>query len=156
MTIAPETLQSVLDKSDPNTLADALRLTGLGARAAVVKVVATGLTAGASFDITTAAVKAASTITGIDPLHTGELLPPIAQVVSLRVAASGTPNSVGTYVVGDTGSTMVSPTAGANVGIARLSDDGKTITFLTTVTAFTLTYVPRSKVAVTSVFAPSV
>lgn len=146
------TLQEELESANPNTLADALRLCDLGKMLAPVKVVCTGLTAAASFDITTAAVKAAATVSGVT-LETGEMLPAILSVTALRCTASGTANSVGSYIMSDAGGTAVSPTAGANVGIALLSDDGKTITFPTTVTAFVLEYCPRSKTALTSAFA---
>jgi hypothetical protein len=52
----------------------------------------------------------------------------------------------------DTGGTAVSPTAGANVGLAKISDDGTTITFPSTVTAFILEYVPRPAVDMTTVW----
>ena len=45
--------------------------------------------------------------------------------------------------------------AGAAVGIARLSDDGKTITFPNTVTGFVLHYMPRAETALDTQFDPS-
>jgi hypothetical protein len=144
-----ETIQEVLEKADPNTLADALRRMGFGKMLNPIKIVCTGLTAAASFDITTAAVKAAATVTGLG-LEAGENLPPIGDVVSLRVTASGTANSVGTYAITDSGT--LTPTAGANVGLATLSADGKTLTFPSTVTAFVLTYQARASVAITESF----
>lgn len=152
-TTKTQTLQSILDSADPNLLADALRRTAPGKQNAIVKVVVVGITAAAAFDITTAAFAAlaAVTITGIDnPADAGEGLPAIGEVVSLRCTASGTANSVGTYAITDSGT--LTPTAGANVGLATLSDDGKTITFPSTVTAFVLRYRPRSPVAVTAEF----
>lgn len=50
----------------------------------------------------------------------------------------------------------MSPGAGANVGLALLSDDGKSLTFPTTVTAFVLEYVPRSAVDLASNYYPAV
>lgn len=135
-----------LNNGNPGEIASAARKVLLGSMLSEVKVVATGLTAAAAFDITTAAVKAASTITGMT-LVTGENLPAIGIVRNLRVATSGTANSVGSYVVCDASGTAVSPTAGANIGIATLSDDGKTLTFPTTVTGFTLTYYPKAAAA---------
>jgi len=40
----------------------------------------------------------------------------------------------------------------ANMGIALLSDDGRTLTFPTTVTAFVIEYMPRSETALSAVF----
>lgn len=145
VTPADVTLQQVLNKANLNQLATILQKMKLGNMLNPVKVVATGLTGAASFDITTAAVRQASTITGLER-DTGDNLPAILSVKTLRVTASGTANSVGTYIVSDASGTAVSPTAGANVGIALLSDDGTTLTFPTTVTAFVIEYVPQSNV----------
>lgn len=153
-TTKTETIQEVLETANLNQLADGLKKIDFAKMLATVKAAMTGLAAAAAFDITTAAVKAAAIVGGI-VLESGENLPPIGAVVSLRVTASGTANSVGTYAVGDAGSTPVSPTAGANVGLATLSDDGKTLTFPTTVTAFVLQYQPRAAAALTTKFAPS-
>lgn len=144
-TIAEKTIREILNESDLNSLADVLKKIQFGNMASVIKVVAAGLTAAASFDITTAAFKALSTITGIS-LRTGENLPAIATVQSLRIVASGTAASVGNYVAGDVGSAMTTAATATIVGIARISDDGKTLTFPNTVTAFTLIYVPRAAV----------
>lgn len=152
MTTKPLTIQQVLEKADPNTLADALRLLGFGKLLAPIKVVITGLSAAAAVDITSAAAKAAATITGIDELEDGENLPAIGSCLALRVTASGTATSLGVYQLGDAGATPIVPPggAGAAVGVARISDDGKTITFPNTVTGFVLEYMPRPKVAVTT------
>ena len=103
-----------------------------------------------------AAFKALSTVTGLD-LETGENLPPIGHIESLQLVASGTAGSLGSYILGDVSATPAIPAGGANVtpGVARLSDDGKTITFPNTVTAFTFSYFPRSEVALNSEFATS-
>ncbi|TXH58676.1 MAG: hypothetical protein E6Q97_01410 [Desulfurellales bacterium] len=151
-TTADKSLQKVLNESNLNYLPTVFQLMKLGNMlGGEVKVVATGLTAAASFDITTSAVRAASTITGLDR-NTTDALPAIAVVRSLRVTASGTANSVGSYAITDAGGTAVSPAAGANVGLATLSDDGKTLTFPTTVTAFTLTYMPKPHTDLDTVF----
>lgn len=155
-TTADITLQQELNKGNAGKLPTLLQKMKIGnVLGGAVKVVAASLTAAASFDITTSAVRSASTITGLDR-ESSDLLPPIMVVKTLRVTASGTANSVGTYIVSDAGGTAVSPTAGANVGIALLSDDGKTLTFPTTVTAFTLEYVPRSAVDLASNYYPAV
>lgn len=148
----PMTIQQALEKANPNDLADALRQLGLGKLFAPIKVVVAALTAAASVDITSAAAKAAATITGIDALEDGEFLPPIGSCLALRVTASGTAGSLGVYILGDVAATPIVPPGGAGlaVGVARISDDGKTITFPNTVTAFTLIYTPRPIVPVTT------
>lgn len=144
-TTATKTLRKALNDANPNEISDALRKVRLGQVLAPVKVAFAALTAAATIDITTVAAKAAATITPTGLLETGEELPPIGVVKTLRVTTSGTANSVGSYVVSDAGGTAVSPTAGANVGIALLSDDGKSLTFPTTVTGFVIEYMPRGE-----------
>lgn len=156
-----ETIRQVLNQASPDELADAFRKIKLGDMLSVIKVTVAALTATAAPDITSAAVKAAATIVGTT-LESGENLPPIGQLLSLRVTASGTAASVGSYIATDTGGTATLPTGGASagVGIAKLSDDGTTITFPNTVTAFVVTYRPRAPAAIgsldTTKFAPSV
>jgi hypothetical protein len=142
-----QTYTRLLDKAAPDSLPDLLRKMQFGKMNTPIKVVVSGLTATATPDITTAAVKAAATITGIE-LESGENLPAIGQVVSLRVAASATGASVGTYGVTDDGGTAIIPPGGASaaMGIAKLSDNGKVLTFPNTVTGFTLIYWPRAAV----------
>ncbi len=139
------TLQQVLDQANPNNLPDALRLVKLGHMFAPIKVVVTTLDADATVDVTSALVLADSVVTGIT-LADGEMLPAIGIVRSLRVTASGTAGSLGTYGITDPDGTAIVPPggAGASMGIAELSDDGTTITFPNTVTGFVLTYIPRS------------
>ncbi len=153
MTIRESTIRDVLNLSDLNELADVLKKIKAGTMMSRVKVVAAGLTAAASFDITTAAFKALSTITGIT-LATDETLPAIGVPIGLQLIASGTAASLGTYVLGPVTATPAVPTSGAQLGagIARLSDDGKTITFPNTVTAFTLLYYPAPAVALNTEF----
>jgi hypothetical protein len=70
--------------------------------------------------------------------------PPIKSLLALTVTA-GVAGFLGTYILAPTGSTTI--TAGGNlaVGVATISDDGKTITFPagTQATAITVEYVPR-------------
>lgn len=151
-TTRPETLQKVLEKSNPNTLADALKKVG-GMRHALIKAVFTGLSDVAAQDITTAAAKAAATITGIDALPAGTNLPAIGQVVTLRTTA-GTLATHGPHIVTDAGGTALVPQADSP-GVAKLSDDGTEITFQAGVTAFVLQYYPRSETAMTDNYASS-
>lgn len=138
------TLQEVLEEANPNTLADAMRKVG-GKKFATVKVTVAALVAAASFDITSAAFKAAITsLLGIT-LENGENLPPIGNVATLRVTAGAA--AAGHRDVTDVGGTPAAT-------IATISDDGKTLTFEANVTAFVLTYEPREATALTDVFAP--
>ena len=72
-TTADLTLQDLLDQANLNTLADALHKVKLGHMFSRVKATVVALTATATPDVTTAAVKAAATISGIT-LATGESL----------------------------------------------------------------------------------
>lgn len=128
-----QSLQRVLTRANPQDLADALRAANMGHMLADAKAVFTGLTAAAAQDITTAAAKAAVTLTGMT-LDSGENLPPIGQITYLRVTAGAA--AAGARIIGDAGAT---PSA----TVAALSDDGTTITFEGTVTAFVLGYRPR-------------
>lgn len=141
VTPADVTLQQVLNKANLNQLATILQKMKLGNMLNPVKVVVVGLTAAAAIDITTAAVRAASTITGLER-DTGDSLPAILSVTALRVTGVDT-GALGARSVTDAGGTASAP--GANgPGIALLSDDGKTLTFEGTVTGFVLEYIPRS------------
>ena len=152
-TTAEQTYQQWLNKANANLLPTIFQKMKLGNMLSPVRVVVTGLTATASPDITSNAVRLAATITGLER-ETTENLPAILAVKSLRVTASGTSNSVGSYAITD-GETAdaaraLTPTAGANVGLALLSADGTTLTFPSTITAFVLEYIPRSATALSS------
>lgn len=158
MTVTKEnTIQEEVERADLNTLADALRLVGLAVGAPVIRIVGTAVTATASFDLGDNAdlIQSGVAITGIDALDTGETLPGVGALVALEVTASGTAGSVGSYVLGVDSATLLVPPGGANtaVGVARISDDGKTITFPNTVTGFELQYTPRTKTVLTTEFA---
>jgi len=156
-TTKTQTVQDILKLANPNLVADVLRMLGLGFLFAPIKVVVTAITASATFDITTAAfgADAAVTITGVDALGAGEGLPALGALRTLRVTASATAASLGTYILSDAGGTALIPPGGADlaVGIALISDDGKTITFPNTVTGFVLGYQARPAVAMTDLFA---
>ena len=147
------TIQEVLDQGDLTDLGNAAKKIELGKVLAPVKAVFTGLADVAAHDITTAASKAAATVTGIDALETDEMLPDIGTVVSVRTTA-GTLAVHGAHTVADAGGTALVPNA-AYAGVCLLSDDGKTLTFQAGVTAFVLVYRPRPKLAVTTRFAPN-
>ncbi len=152
-----KTLRSSLNNANANELSATLQRLKVGDALSPVKVTFAALSAAAAIDITTAASKAAATITGLATLLSGENLPAINLVRTLRVTASGTAGSLGTYIVSDAGGTAIVPPggAGAAVGVALLSDDGKTITFPNTVTAFVLEYMPRPAVSLDTEYAAS-
>lgn len=135
-TTTPRTLKAVIDEANPNEIADGARQLRLGTVHTVLKRTFTGLTAAAAFDLT--AIDGSGETAGV--ANPNRL--PAATVRTLRCTASGTANSVGSYIVSDAGGTATSPTASTIVGIALISDDGKTITFPTTVTAFVIEYFP--------------
>ncbi len=141
--VVNDTVQLALDQANPNYLADVLRQVKLGHFFSVVKAVATGLTSATAQNITTAAFKAASTITGIT-LATGEELPPIGIVRTLRTGD-------GPYIVTDSGGTAVTAT-GTYPGTAKLSDDGTTLTFLAALTALTIEYQPASLISTQAIW----
>jgi hypothetical protein len=71
--------------------------------------------------------------------------PPLKSLKSLNVTA-GAAAFLGTYILTDAAGTMISAAANTVTGVARISDDGKTITFPagTQATAITLAYVPTT------------
>ena len=149
-------LKDALDTANPNEFLDALRKVKLGTHLCPIKAVFTLLTLGTTFDITTAASKACAVVTGIT-LATGENLPPILQVRTLRVTVQGGGTAVlGARTVTDAAGTPAAPGA-TGAGIATISDNGKTLVFEGTgCTGFTLEYIPRSYTDPDSiVFAPS-
>lgn len=153
-TTADVTLQQELNRGRLDHLATIFQKMKLANMlAGSVKVTTTGLTPAASFDLTSAAVLAAATISGLDR-ETSDRLPAAMVVKTLRCTASSTANSVGSYIVSDAGGTALTPTAGANVGIALISDDGKTITFPSTVTAFVIEYVPKPAIDIVTELYP--
>lgn len=146
-------LQDALDLAEPDQLPDVLRKVKLGSTLDPLKVTFAALTAAATIDITTAASFAAATV-NIGGPFASKTLPPILHVRTLRVTTSGTGASVGSYGVSDAGGAATSPATSTVLGIALLSDDGKSLTFLTTITGFVIEYVPRM-VDMTTVFIPS-
>ncbi len=153
-----KTIRGVLNTANPNDVADALRKIKYGNMLEPIKIVVVGMTAIAAPVITGALVKAAATISGGLSLANGEMLPAIANIVSLRVTASGTAGSVGTYGISDSSGTAIVPPGGASaaMGVALLNDAGTTITFPNTITAFTLVYMPRPFVDLEGIWTPGV
>lgn len=126
------TVRHILNLGNANDVADCAAKVKLGNALSKIKATFVGLTSSATQNITTAAAKAAATLSGIT-LDTGELLPAIGQVVTLRVTAGAA--AAASRDVTDAGGT-------ASASLALLSDDGTTLTFEAAVTAFVLTYYP--------------
>ena len=138
-TTKERSLQDVLNNANPQDLPDAIAQLGLGDIANPFVRTFTGLAASASFDLT-AIDGTGETAGAANPKRRAALI-----VSNLRITASGTAASLGSYVAGDANAVMIIPPGGASVavGVARISDDGKTITFPNTVTGFVISYVPR-------------
>jgi len=136
-TTKKRSVRDALNSGNPADIATAMERMQSGNMAAVVKVTTTGLTSASAFDITTAAVKAAATVAGLT-LAVGENLPAAGMVQSVRVTAGAA--AAGLRQIGDAAAT-------ASATVAKLSDDGKTLTFEAGVTAFILVYIPRAAVA---------
>lgn len=149
-TTRTDTIEQVLKRADPNELPDALRKVDLGQMLTPRKVTFAALSAAAAIDITTAASKAAATVSPALPDNVSAL-PPILSVISCRVSAVGT-GALGDRHISDAGGTPAAPGA-SGPGIATLSDDGKTLTFEGTVTGFVLEYIPRPATNLTTKFA---
>lgn len=159
------TVRLELNRAQIGRLSDLFKLIKLGNMMAPIKVTVAALTAGATFDITSQAVRDKVTATvGRTPalvVGTGltDRLPTIGQVVNLRVTAASAGTTVGTYGITDAAGTPIVPPGGASaaMGIASLSDDGKTLVFPANITAFIITYYPRAAVDPdsTSAYSPS-
>lgn len=151
--IVNRTVRNVLDEANPNDIPDALRRLKLGTMFTPLKRTFTGLTAAGAFDLTTIDATGETTGAG-NPNRLAAL-----SVTSLRVTAETTgTDATGSYAITDTGGTALNPTNSTLVGLAKISDDGKTITFLSTdVTAFVIEYIPRvlSAADMAADFAPS-
>ena len=143
-----QTLARILDRANPNQIADALALVKLATMLDPVKITLAGLTASAAIDLT-AIKKGDAELTinqGLKNLADKSPLPPILIGSTLRVTAVGTA-ALGARMVSDAGAT---PSA----TLATLSDDGKTLTFEGTITGLILEYIPRSNTDFGTLFAP--
>ena len=128
-TTSRDTVKTVLDTANPNQLADALQKVKLGTLLTPTKLTLTSLTSTDTHVIT-------------DVEHGSN--PAILAVVALRVTAGAA--AAGVRVIGDAGAT-------ASATVAKLSDNGTTLVFETTVTGFVLEYIPRPSVDMSSAFA---
>ena len=134
------TVVDALNAANPNSIGSALQNAQLGTSIKKIKATITGLTATAAPVLT--AIPASNIVinSGPDSVAQSLVLPPLGNLLTLRVTASGTANSLGSYAIGSAAATPISPTAGANVGLAALGDDQATLTFPSTITAFEIEY----------------
>lgn len=143
-TTIAKTLSLALDNSLPGELASALERFKLGQRETLIKRTFTGLTGAASYDLTAldATTESPAAVAGVN--NANRL--PAKIIKTLRVTAATTANTVGSYAITDAAGTMLSPTASTVVGLARISDDGKSVSFPTAdVTAFIIEYYPGGR-----------
>jgi len=128
-TTATDTLQNELDKSNPNTIPDALRKIKLGTVLTPLKRTFSGLASAAGHDLT--AIDGTGETAGANnPKRLAALC-----INTVRVTAGAA--AAGVRMMGDSGATPSST-------VGKISDDGKTITFEDTVTGFVIEYIPRS------------
>lgn len=142
------TLRAALDAATADEFTSAARRSKLGTRLTVLKRTFTGLTGAATYDLT--ALDATTEAPKEDDLtYSGTGNPnrlPLAYCLSLRITAATTATVVGAYILTDAGGTPVTAATSSVVGIATISDDGKTLTFPSAdVTAFIIEYVPRGR-----------
>lgn len=144
----PRTVQAVLDEANPNEMSDALRKAKLGTVLAPLKRAFAAQAAAAAFDLTQ--IDATGETAGAaNPNRLAALI-----VSTLRV--TGGAAAAGPRIITDTGGAAAGPGTGI-IGIAKISDDGKTITFDANVTDFVIEYVPRvlDATAMAADFAPT-
>lgn len=137
-------INEALNEANPGNVADVLRKLALGRTLKKIKATIAAITATATPDITAIAAAKITINQGPDDIVASGVLPPIDKLVSLRVTAVGT-GATGDRTLTDSGGTAAAPPtatayAGAAVGLAKLSDDGKTLTFEGTVTGFVIEY----------------
>ena len=136
-----QTMQSALDKGGPAIVGDAASQMKLGTMLTPLKRTFTGLTGAATYDLTALDGDGETAGAG-NPKRLAALC-----VNSLRVTAATTATAAGTYAVSDIGGAVVSTATHTAVGVALISDDGKSLTFATAdVTAFVIEYIPRAAI----------
>jgi hypothetical protein len=162
MTTIRQRLLDAFQNGNPLDMASAAKRLGAGWMQTPLKIVVTGATASASWNLSDLRNgQGGCTITSAKDgtaLPSGFAPPPLSgQPRSLRVTGSGTSTAVGDYHVTDSGGTMLDPPLMPNtaVGTARCSDNGNTLTFRVTVTGFTLIYMPGPSIDGNSEYPPS-
>lgn len=134
-TTRTRTFQDALDEGNLNQLDTILKQMKLGTMLTPLKRTFTGLASAAAQNLTTIDGTGETTGTS-NPKRLAALA-----VITLRVTA-------GAAAAGHRNVTDAAGTPAAT--LATLSDDGKTVTFEAGVTAFVITYIPRSSVDMTS------
>jgi hypothetical protein len=162
MTTLAQRALDAIQNGDPRDLATIMQKLRIGTLLCPLKIVGTAITA-------TATLTMSSLRNGTDGIVVTSLIggnsfpanftpPKVGLVRTLRVGASGTGASVGTYVVTDRpdGATIVPPGgASAAAGIAELSDDGDIIQLPNTITGFTLVYFPMPYIDLDTAWPPT-
>ena len=128
-TTSVDTIQTALDKANPNDVADCLQQVKLGTMVTPLKRVFTGLTSAAAQSLVANDASGETTGKG-NPNRLPALL--INTVLVTAGAASSGPRCPS--------SAAATPTS----TFCTVSDDGTTITFDNTVTGFTIEYMPRA------------
>ena len=129
-TTSVDTIQSALDKANPNDVADCLHQVKLGTMVTPLKRVFTGVASSAIQDLTL--LDATGETTGVG---NPKRLP--ALIVNTLLVTAGAAASGGRAVTSAGASAATST-------FAKISDDGKVLTFDNTVTGFTIEYMPRA------------
>lgn len=138
MSTDPQSILAVLQAANPNTLPDMLRKQRVDRMFQPITATCT-IASGTSIDITTLRAGTEAVVSSNSPIEAGELLPPVRYVRSLRVA---TGTATGTRMITDASGT-------ASTTVAKLSEDGKTLTFEAAITVFVLVYYGASDIAPT-------
>ncbi len=133
------TLKAALDKAQQGDLGPLLALLKLGTMMTLVS--------------ETIALAAVSATVNVATLSVAKL--PIHSILSLRVSdvTGGTEARVGSFIVTDASGTALAAQADSP-GIAKLSADGTTLTFVGTVKEIVIQYYPRPFTALTTRFPP--
>lgn len=134
---AKPTIKTELDKAQPGDLSPLLALVKPGTMMTPIKETITLASVSATIDLT---AKSAAGLAA-DRIRT------------LRVSdvTGGTSARVGSYIITDASGTALDPQADSP-GVAKLSDDGKTLTFAGTVKAIVITYYPVPYTALSTEF----
>lgn len=135
-------IRQALDEANPSLLSQALVQVRLGKLLTKIKATIAALTATAAPVLNTIPASKITINAGPDDVVNSGILPPLGQLLTLRVTASGTAGSLGVYAIGDSGATPAIPAGGAGVttGVAALGDDQVTLTFPNTITGFVIEY----------------
>lgn len=146
-----DTVQLEMDKGQLGTTANCVALMRLGSMNSLLKVTVAGYTAAATIDLTDPVVLALATV-NVGYVRPGENLPAIGVLKTLQVTGASANTEIGSYVVTDAAGTTVAPTNATILGVATITDDGKTLGFSGSITDLVIEYYPVANVDMTSVF----